>query len=40
MEQQNDIAEEYEEFGDELIVLHRQGELIRDKRANLIEGVI
>lgn len=40
MEQQNAIAEEYEELGDELIVLQRQAELIRNKRANLIEGVI
>ncbi len=37
MEQQNAIAEEYEKLGDELIMLQRQAELIRDKRANLIE---
>lgn len=40
LEQQNAIAEEYEELGDELIVLQRHADLVRDRRAKLIEGVI
>lgn len=39
MEQQDVIAEEYENLSDELVVLQRQADLIRDKRARLLEGV-
>lgn len=39
-EKQDQIAEEYENLRDELIVLQRQIDLIRDKKARLLEGVI
>ena len=39
-EKQDQIAEEYENICDELIVLQRQSDMIRDKKARLLEGVI
>jgi type I restriction enzyme M protein len=37
---QDQIAEEYENLCDELIVLQRQSDLIRDKKAKLLEEII
>jgi type I restriction enzyme M protein len=39
-EKQDKIAEEYENLCDELIVLQRQSDLIRDRKAKLLEEVI
>jgi len=39
-EKQNKIAEEYENLCDELNILQRQSDLIRDRKARLIEEVI
>lgn len=39
-EQQDRIAEEYQNLSDDLIVLQRQADLIRDKRSRLLEGVV
>lgn len=39
-DKQEQIAEEYENLNDELIVLQRQIDMICDKKANLMEGVI
>ena len=39
-EQQDLIAEEYENLSEDLVVLQRQADLIRDKRARLLEGVV
>lgn len=39
-EKQDSIAEEYENLCDELIILQRQSDIIRDRKARLLEGVI
>ncbi len=39
-EQQDQIAQEYENLNDELNVLQRQIDMVRDKKARLLEGVI
>lgn len=39
-EKQDLIAEEFENISDELVVLQRQIEMIRDKKSKLLEGVI
>lgn len=39
-EKQDLIAEEYEDINDELLVLQRQMNMIRDKKTRLLEGVI
>lgn len=39
-EKQDLIAEEYENINDELLVLQRQMDMIRDKKTRLLEGVI
>lgn len=39
-EKQDSIAEEYENLCDELIVLQKQADIIRDKKAKLLEGVL
>lgn len=39
-EKQDSIVEEYNNLNDELVVLERQADIIRDKRARLLEGVI
>ena len=40
LNEQNKIAEKYETLCEELIVLQKQTELIKDKKARLIEEVI
>ncbi|MFA9399160.1 MAG: N-6 DNA methylase, partial [Clostridiaceae bacterium] len=39
-EEQDLIAEEYENLSDELTILQRQSDIIRDKKTRLLEGVI
>lgn len=40
LEKQNAIVEKYEILSDELLVLHKQIEIIKDKKARLIEEVV
>jgi type I restriction enzyme M protein len=39
-QEQDRIAKEYENLCDELIILQKQSDMIRDKKAKLLEGVI
>lgn len=38
--EQDRIAEEYENLSDELTILQKQMDIVRDKKANILEGVI
>ncbi len=39
-EKQDQLAEEHENLSDEIIVLQKQIDMVRDKKAKLIEGVV